>query len=57
MVGQTVLYYTGSPAAHGRRIKAEEKAKVVASVWGTELIQFLSALAIFHKEGLKKKDA
>ena len=24
-----------------RRIKTEEKAKVVAAVWGTEFIQFL----------------
>ena len=29
-----------------RRIYAEEKAKVVADVWGTELIQFLAALQI-----------
>ena len=28
-----------------RRIYAEEKAKVVAAVWGTELINFLAALA------------
>ena len=33
---------------HGRRISSEEKAKFVASAWGTELIQFLGALAIFH---------
>ena len=33
---------------HGRRISLEEKAKFVASAWGTELIQFLGALAIFH---------
>ena len=26
----------------------EEKAKVVAAAWGTELIQFLAALAILH---------
>ena len=30
------------------RIKTEEKAKVVAVVWGTELIQFLAALAILQ---------
>ena len=41
-------------AAHRRRIKKEEKAKVVATVWGTELIQFLVVLAIFHKDDLKK---
>ena len=33
---------------HRRRIKTEEKAKVVAAVWGTEFIQFLAALAILH---------
>ena len=27
-----------------RRIKTEEKAKVVVAIWGTELIQFLAAL-------------
>ena len=36
------------PAAysHRRRIFTEEKAKVVAAVWGTEFIQFLAALAV-----------
>ena len=29
-----------------RRMKTEEKAKVVAAVWGTEMIQFLAVLAI-----------
>ena len=40
---------------HRRRIKKEEKAKVVAAVWGKELIHFLDALAIFHQDDLKKK--
>ena len=31
---------------HRRRIKTEEKAKVVASVWGEEFIQFLAAIAV-----------
>ena len=31
---------------HRRRIKSEEKAKVVRSVWGTEFIQFLAGLAV-----------
>ena len=35
-------------AGHRRRIKAEEKAKVVAAVWGAEFIQFLAALAILN---------
>ena len=29
-------------------INAEEKAKVVAAVWGTEIIQFLAVLATWH---------
>ena len=32
---------------HQRRINTKEKAKVVASVWGTEYIQFLAALTVF----------
>ena len=38
---RTISTYT-----HRRRIKTEEKAKVVATILGTELIQFLAA--IFH---------
>ena len=37
-----------------RIIKTEEKAKVVAAIWGTELIQFLAALAILHQDDMKK---
>ena len=33
---------------HRRRMYTEEKAKVVAAVWGIEFIQFLAALAILH---------
>ena len=33
---------------HRRRIKAEEKTKVVPAVWGTEFIQFLAALAVLY---------
>ena len=36
------------PYIHKRRIKTEEKAKVVASVWGEEFIQFLASLAVLH---------
>ena len=31
---------------HIRRIELEDKAKVVASVWGAEFVQFLAALAV-----------
>ena len=40
---------------HGRRIKTEEKAKVVVAYWGMELIQFLAAVAILHQDNLKKR--
>ena len=33
---------------HRRRIYTEVKAKVVAAVWGTELIQSLASLAVLH---------
>ena len=36
-----------------RKIKAEGKAKVVASVWGEEFIQFLVALAILPQSTWK----
>ena len=38
---------------HRRRIKTEEKAKVVTVVRGTEFIKFLSVRAILHEEDLK----
>ena len=38
----------------GYRLQKEEKAKVVAAVWGMELIQFLAPLAILHQDDLKK---
>ena len=45
--GSFGLTFGGNKSAkHRRRIKTEEKAKVVAAVWGTELIQFLAALAV-----------
>ena len=40
---------------HRRRIYTEEKAKVVAAVWETELLQFLAVLAIFHQDDLKNR--
>ena len=39
-----------------RRINTEENAKVVTAAWGTDLIPFLSALAILlHQDDLKKR--
>ena len=40
---------------HRRRIKTEEKAEVIAAVWGTDLIPFLAALTILHQDDLKKE--
>ena len=40
---------------HRRRVNTEEKAKVVADAWDTELIYFSAALAILHQDGLKKR--
>ena len=36
-------------------INTEEKRKVVIAVLGTELIQFLSMLAIIHQDDLKNR--
>ena len=33
-----------------------ERQKVVAAVWGTELIQSLAAQDIFHQDGFEGKD-
>ena len=39
---------------HRKRIYTEEKAKVVAAVWGTELIHFLAAQQILRQDDFKK---
>ena len=41
--------------SHRRGIKTEEKAKVVAAVWGREFIQFHAALQIYQQDDLKKR--
>ena len=38
-----------------RRIKTEEKTKVVAAVWGTEFFQFLAALDIIQEDDFEKR--
>ena len=43
-------------SGYRRRIKQEEKAKVVAAVWRRELINFLAALDIFHQDDFKETD-
>ena len=42
-------------ATHRRRIKTEEKAKVVAAVWGAEFTQFLARLAILPRTILENR--
>ena len=39
-----LAYFTVEEVKHRHRIYAEAKAKVVASVWGAEFIQFLAML-------------
>ena len=41
--GKLDTLVTGHSSYHIRRIYTEEKAKVVAAVWRTELLQFLAA--------------
>ena len=43
------------PSDHRRRIKTEERAKVVVAVWGAEFIEFFAALAILHLGNFTKK--
>ena len=40
---------------HRRRIKMEEKAKVVSSVWGEEFTQFLAALTALPRTILSNR--
>ena len=42
-------------SSHRRRIYTEENVKVVVAAWGTELLQFLAALAILHQGELKNR--
>ena len=50
-----VLFTVHSRWSHKRRRNTEEKAKVVAACWETELLQFLAALAILHQDELKNR--
>ena len=42
-------------SSHRRRIYTEENVKVVVAAWGTELLQFLAALAILHQGELNNR--
>ena len=48
-------WWSRGPRAHGGRIYTEDKAKVVAAVWGTECIQFLVGLAFLHQDDMKNR--
>ena len=50
-----ILYIMQLIIMHRRRIKSEEKAKVVASVWKEEFIQFLAAIAVLPWTILKNR--
>ena len=41
--------------AHRRRMETEAKAKVVPSVWGADIVQFLAALAVLPRSVWKKR--
>ena len=53
-MGKTILLDIYSDTDR-KRINTEETAKVFAAAWGTELLQFLAALAILDQDDLKKK--
>ena len=46
---QLLSYDRVKSTSHRRRINTEDKAKVVAYVWGEEVIQFLAALAFLQR--------
>ena len=49
------MSFDSSSCDHRRRIKTEEKAKLVASVWGEECIQFLAVQAVLLRTTLKNR--
>ena len=53
-LGSLSASLTGQAYNHRRRREGEKKAKVVASVWGAEFIQFLAALAVLLQSVWKK---
>ena len=53
-MGKTILLDIYSDTDR-KRINTEETAKVFAAAWGTELLQFLAALAILDQDDLKKR--
>ena len=50
-----LLYLKHEGMTHLRRIKTEERAKVVAAASGAELINFFAMLAILHQDDMKNR--
>ena len=49
-------FYSGRESSrHRRSIYTEGKAKVVASVWGKKIIQFLAASTVLPRTSLNKR--
>ena len=49
------VYKVGLGRGHKRRIKTEEKAKVIAAAWGAEAIHFFASLDILHHDDFKNR--
>ena len=47
--------FRNESAIHRRRMEREAKAKVNASVWGAEFVQFLATLAVLPQSIYKKR--
>ena len=62
MYCKVILKFVAFRGNHGiavckqrRRIYTEETAKVIAAVWGIELIQLLATLSVLHQDDMKKR--
>ena len=55
LVGFGLVSFALDIKSHSQEEQTEVKTKYVAAVWGTKLIQFLAALAIFLQNDLTKR--
>ena len=55
LVGFGLVSFALDIKSHSQEEQTEVKTKCVAAVWGTKLIQFLAALAIFLQNDLTKR--
>ena len=51
-----MLFWSADVPVNHKVLGTEEKAKVVAAVYGTKLLQFFAALAIFHQDEVKNRN-